>query len=192
VQVIAGIEGVLKSTTDDGVVIDSHGISFRVYSPASTLSIIGSPGERVFLHTYLHVKEDSLALYGFASAEERRMFEMLIGVSGIGPKLALSVLSVLNPERLSLAIASGDQDLLNSISGVGKKTAARLILELKGKFEQPEAGVPFPHEDLRAALISLGYSAAEVAGALADIPNDPDLALEEKVRLALRKFAQAA
>jgi len=189
--VIAGIEGVLKSTADDCVIIDSHGISFRIYSPTSTLSIIGSPGERVFLHTYLHVKEDGLTLYGFASAEERRMFEMLIGVSGIGPKVALSVLSVLNPERLSLAIATGDQDLLSSIPGVGKKTAARLILELKGKFEQLEAGVPFPHEDVRAALISLGYSAAEVAGALAEIPSDPKLTLEEKLRLALRKFAQA-
>ena len=189
---IAGIEGVLKSTADDCVIVDSHGICFRIYSPTSTLSIIGTPGERVFLHTYLHVKEDALTLYGFACAEERRMFEMLIGVSGIGPKVALSVLSVLKPDRLSLAIASGDQDLLSSIPGVGKKTAARLILELKGKFEQPEAGVPFPHEDVRAALINLGYSAAEVAGALADIPSDPDLGLEEKLRLALQKFAQAA
>jgi Holliday junction DNA helicase RuvA len=190
--VIAGIEGILASRGDDWIIVDVHGVSFRLYAATSTLSVVGSPGERVFLHTHLHVKEDSLTLYGFASAEELRMFGMLINVSGIGPKVALSVLSVLNPERLSLAIASGDQELLSSIPGVGKKTAGRLILELRGKFEEPGKAIPFPHEDVRTALMGLGYSAAEAADAIAGLPHDPELPLDEKIRLALRKFAQAA
>jgi len=108
------------------------------------------------------------------------MFELLIGVSGVGPKVALALLSALDPERLSLAVASGNQELLSSVSGVGKKTAARLVLELKGRFEQQTAAIPYPHEDVKAALLSLGYSAVEAMSAASSLPDSPDLSLEEK------------
>lgn len=186
---IAGIEGVLKSRGNGWAIIDVCGISFRIQTPTSTLSALGAPGGRVRLHTHLHVREDNLALYGFASAEEMRMFELLIGVSSVGPKVALSLLSAMDPERLAMAIASGDERLLSSVPGVGKKTAARLVLELKGKFEQAGAEIPYPHEDVRAVLASLGYSAAEAMSAIAALPRSPDLGLEEKVKLALKHFA---
>jgi len=189
--VIAGIEGILKSIGDDWAVIDVHGINFRLQAPTSTLSVLGPTGSKVYLYTHLQVREDSLSLFGFASAEEMRMFELLIGVSGIGPRVALALLSALKPERLSLAVATGNQELLNSVSGVGKKTAARLILELKGRFEQQTSAIPYPHEDVKAALLSLGYSAAEAMTATSSLPDSPDLSLEEKVRLALKSFTQA-
>ena len=191
-MMIAGIEGILKSRGIDWVVIDVSGISFRILSPASTLSVLGTPGDRVYLHTHLQVREDNLSLYGFASTEELRLFELLIGVSGIGPKVALALLSALSTEQLALAITSGNQELLNSISGIGKKTAARIVLELKGKFEQADTAISHPHEDVRAALISLGYSAAEATSAITTIPDSSDLTLEDKIKLALQHFTQTS
>lgn len=191
-MVIAGIEGVLKSRGDDWVIVDVGGVSFRLLAPTSTLGILGAVGDRIQLHTHLQVREDSLALYGFASAEELKLFEQLISVSGIGPKVALALLSALSPERFALAIASGNDELLSSISGIGKKTAARIVLELKGKFEQSSVAIPYPHEDVRAALVSLGYSAAEATSAIATLPDTPDLTLEDKIKLALRNFARSS
>lgn len=189
---IAGIEGILKSLSDNWVIIDVCGISFRLQASTSTLSVLGTPGDRIYLHTYLQVREDNLTLYGFFSVEEMRLFELLISVSGVGPKVALALLSALSPERLAQAIATGNEEILNSISGVGKKTAARLVLELRGKFEQAGPGMPYPHEDVKAALISLGYSAAEAIAAISAIPDSPDLTLENKIKLALQSFAQTS
>jgi Holliday junction DNA helicase RuvA len=187
---IAGIEGILKARGEEWVIIDVGGVSFHVQSPASTISKLGTPGARVQLHTHLHVREDVLALYGFASAEELKVFELLINVSGIGPKIALAILSAFNPEKFELAIVRGDVDLLSSVTGVGKKTAARLVLELKGKFEQLGIAAFSPHEDVRAALMSLGYSAAEAYSAVAALPDSPELSLEDKIKLALQHFAK--
>ena len=187
---IAGLEGILKSRGEDWIIIDVGGVSFRVQAPTSTLSKLGTPGARVQLHTHLHVREDILALYGFTSPEELRLFELLINVSGIGPKTALALLSAFNPERFELAIVRGDVDLLSSVTGVGKKTAARLVLELKGKFEQVGVAAYSPHEDVRAALMSMGYSAAEANSAIVSLPDSPDLSLEDKIKLALQHFAK--
>ena len=187
---IAGIEGILKSRGEDGVVVDVGGVSFRLQSPTSTISTLGIPGDRVKLHTHLHVREDNLSLYGFASSEELRLFELLIAVSGIGPKTALALLSALSPERFEFAIARGDVEILSSVSGVGKKTAARLVLELKGRFEQVSVASRSPHEDVKAALIGLGYSAAEANSAIVTLPDASDLSLEDKIKLALRHFAR--
>jgi len=187
---IAGIEGVLKSRGEDWVIVEVGGVSFRIQLPTSTLSVLGMPGDRVKLHTHLHVREDNLALYGFASPEELRVFELLISVSGIGPKIALALLSSLSPERFETAIVRGDVEVLSSVSGVGKKTAARLVLELKGKFEQLGVAALSSHDDVRAALMSLGYSAAEANSAVATIPDSPDFSLEDKIKLALQHFAK--
>jgi Holliday junction DNA helicase RuvA len=187
---IAGVEGILKSRSGDGVVVDVGGVSFRLQSPTSTISTLGIPGDRVKLHTHLHVREDNLSLYGFASSEELRLFEMVIAVSGIGPKTALALLSSLSPERFEVAIAQGDIEVLSSVSGVGKKTAARLVLELKGKFEHVGLASRSPQEDVKAALIGLGYSVAEANSATATLPDVSDLSLEDKIKLALRHFAR--
>jgi holliday junction DNA helicase RuvA len=187
---IAGIEGVLRSRGDDWIIVEVGGVSFHIHSPTSTLRVLGMPGDRVKLHTHLHVREDNLALYGFASSEELRVFELLINISGIGPKIALALLSSLKPERFENAIARGDIEALSSVPGVGKKTAARLVLELKGKFEQLGVVALSSHEDVRAALMSLGYSAAEANSAVATLPDSPDLSLEDKIKLALQHFAK--
>jgi len=186
---IAGIEGILKSRGEDGVVVDVGGVSFRLQSPTSTISTLGIPGDRVKLHTHLHVREDNLALYGFASSEELRLFELLIAVSGIALNRPCASFSS-QPERFEVAIARGDVEVLSSVSGVGKKTAARLVLELKGKFEQVGVASRSPQEDVKAALIGLGYSAAEANSAIATLPDVPDLALEDKIKLALQHFAR--
>jgi Holliday junction DNA helicase RuvA len=191
-MVIAGIEGTLKSIEDDSVIVEVGSVSLRLLTPASTLGVLGPCGSRVQLHTHLQVREESMALYGFASAEELRLFQLLITVSGIGPRLALSVLSGLSPERFALAVASGDTGTLSSIPGVGKKTAARIALELKGQFEKEELGLPYPHEDVKSALMGLGFSVAEATEAIAALPNPSDLPLEDKLKVALKHLSRVS
>ncbi len=190
---IASLHGRLESISDDGAIINVNGIGFQVYMPTSTLSTLGSRGQEVHIYTHLHLREDNATLYGFASPEELGLFEILIGVSGIGPKLALSMLSAMSVEQLSMAIATGNTDLLTAVPGIGKKIAARLVLELKDKIgaeliTAPAAQLAQENADVLAALTSLGYSVAEASRAVASLPSAPDLTLEEKIRLALGYF----
>jgi len=189
---IAGLEGKLQSRSTDGAIIKVGGVSLQVYMPSSTLSTLGAIGEAVHLHTHLHLREDNVALYGFATTEELELFRSLIGVSGVGPKVALAILSVLNPGQLALAIASGNVDLLSSVPGVGPKMAGRLALELKGKLEGIMVSAPAEGDaEVVAALTSLGYSASEAASALASLPDSAELSVEEKIKLALQYFASS-
>ena len=187
---IAGLEGKLQSRSTDGAIIKVGGVSLQVYMPASTLSTLGAIGEAVHLHTHLHLREDNVALYGFATTEELELFRSLIGVSGVGPKVALAILSALNPGQLALAIASGNVDLLSGVPGVGQKMAGRLALELKGKLEGIMISTPAEGDaEVVAALTSLGYNASEAASALASLPDSAELSVEEKIKLALQYFA---
>ncbi len=190
---IASLKGILGSLGSDGAVIDVNGIGFRVYMPTSTLSSLAGIGKEVHLHTYLHLREDSATLYGFASADELRLFQTLIGVSGLGPKLALAMLSAMSLEQLTLAIATGNRELLTVVPGVGKKVAERIILELKDKIAAGWVTVPAvefaeANVDVLAALTALGYSASEASRAVASLPADTELSLEKKVKLALQYF----
>lgn len=186
---IAGLHGTLQSRSADGAIIKVGGVSLQVFVPTSTLSALGAIGEEVHLHTHLHLREDNIALYGFSSLEELELFRMLIGVSGVGPKAALAMLSAMNPNQLTLAIATGNIDLLSQVPGVGKKMASRLALELKGKLESAWVGVsPEGNAEVIAALTSLGYSHAEAASAVSTLPDSPDLTVEDKIRLALQQF----
>ncbi len=190
---IASLYGKLESMGSDGAVINVGGIGFQVYMPTSTLSTLGKIGEEVKLHTYLHLREDNAALYGFASIEELGLFQNLISVSGLGPKLALAMLSAMNIERLTMAIATSSADLLTEIPGIGKKMANRLILELKDKIgagwiTAPAAQLAEENIDVLAALTSLGYSAAEATRAVGSLPADSKLSLEDKVKQALAYF----
>jgi Holliday junction DNA helicase RuvA len=164
-----------------------------VFLPTSTLSTMGRLGTEVKLFTHLHVREDILALYGFGSPDELRLFGVLTGVSGIGPKLGLSMLSVMNPDQLTMAIATGNADLLTTVPGIGKKIASRIVLELKDKIgagwiTTPQSESLQGNQDVLEALVSLGYSAAEAARAIANLPKSGNLPMEERITLALQYF----
>jgi Holliday junction DNA helicase RuvA len=190
---IATLEGILEYRGDDSVIINIGGIGFRVYVSGPTLSQLGAIKGKVSLYTHLHVREDDISLYGFASSEELTLFKSLISVSGIGSKLALSLLSALNPEKLVMAITSGDIDLLSQTPGIGKKMASRLIVELRGKLEKDwrEVALPLAPEraDVIAALTGLGYSVTEATKAISRVPDSDDLSLEDKIKMALQQMA---
>ncbi|MFW6118690.1 MAG: Holliday junction branch migration protein RuvA, partial [Chloroflexota bacterium] len=153
---IATLEGILEYRGNDSVVINVGGIGFRVYVSGSTLEQLGAVKGKVSLYTHLHVREDNISLYGFASGEELALFKNLISVSGVGSKAALALLSALNPEQLVMAITSGDIDLVSQTPGIGKKMAGRLVMELRGKLEKEwkETALPLAPEsaDVIAAL----------------------------------------
>ncbi len=130
---IAGVKGTIESIGSNWVIMDVGGISFQVFLPTSTLSTLSVVGQQAKLHTHLHVREDNLTLYGFGSARELALFQTLITVKGIGPKIGLAMLSAMDVDQLTMAIASGDANLLTAVPGIGKKTAERIILELKDK-----------------------------------------------------------
>jgi Holliday junction DNA helicase RuvA len=190
---IAGLQGVVESLGSDWAIVNVGGVGFRVYMPTSVLSTLGAVGESIKLHTHLHVKEDDISLYGFSSANELQLFETLIGVSGLGPRLALAMLSTMSVEQLTMAIATGSTALLTSVPGIGKKMAERLVLELKDKIGAgliaiPAARMAEEHAEVLAALTSLGYSVTEASQAVATLPRDSKLTLEEQVKLALQYF----
>jgi len=191
--VIASLHGKLESLGSEWAVINVGGIGFQVYMPTSTLSTLSTIGEEVKLYTHLHLKEDNATLYGFASADELGLFQTLITVSGLGPKLALAMLSAMNVEKLTMAIATGSTDLLTVVPGIGKKVANRLILELKDKIgagwiTTPAVALAQENADVLAALTSLGYSVSEANRAVATLPPSSDLSLEEKIKQALEYF----
>jgi len=188
---IASLQGVLESLGSDYAIINVGGVGFRVYMPTSVLSTLGRPGEEVRVFTHLHVKDDDLSFYGFGSADELTLFETLIGVSGLGPRLALAMLSTLTVNQLTIAIATGSTDLLTTVPGIGKKVASRVVLELKDKvgaglIATPAAQIAQENTDVLAALTSLGYSVAEASRAVATLPAASDLSIEERIKLALQ------
>jgi len=192
---IAAIEGTLELRGTQWVIIKVGGVSLQIYLPTSTLNQLGAEGERVQLYTHLHWREDSVALYGFLSQQELDLFKMLISVDGVGPKVALAMLSNLNPEQLVLAIASGNIDLLTQLPGIGTKTANRLVVELKSKLEKGWTGaissyLTQDNAEIIAVLTNLGYSASEATKAVASLPASSALALEDKIKLALQYLAK--
>ena len=189
---IASLHGKLESISTNFAIINVNGVGFLVYMPTSTVDTLGRIGYDVHLQTNLVVREDSLTLYGFATDDELELFQVLTGVSGLGPKLALAMLSSMSVEQLSTAIATDNIDLLTAIPGIGKKMANRLVLELKDKISAglisaPVAQLAEENTEVIAALTSLGYSIAEASRAVATLPES-DLPLEEKIKLALQFF----
>jgi Holliday junction DNA helicase RuvA len=194
---IAQLRGTLLSKTPAEVVVDVGGIGFRMLVPLSTFRDIGKEGETVRLLTYLHVREDALDLFGFVTGAERTIFRELISVSGIGPKLGLAVLSGLSPQIFHRAVVEEDLGLLTSISGIGKKTAQRMIVELKEKLSGLDVssiggtGEPGQEEtgDAVLALVSLGMQRATAREAVLKVQSEAggELPVEELVRRALRK-----
>jgi Holliday junction DNA helicase RuvA len=195
---IALLHGELHAKGMDWVIVQVGGIGFQVRVPASILDELGDVGETVRLYTRLLVRDDAMALYGFATPEQLELFDLLLGVTGIGPKSALTLLSSTAPETLRLAIAREDVDMLTRVPGIGRKTASRLILELKGRIDLGRLGLSggvalSPEQtELVDVLTNLGYTTAEARAAAAALPPEAKgQPLEERIRLALRYFGGA-
>lgn len=193
---LARLRGVVEEKGDDWAIVALGGAGIVASVPANTAASL-AVGEPAVLFTYLHVREDALTLYGFATRDELALFELLIGISGIGPRAALGLLSALDYAQLTTAIASGQAEVLRRVPGIGQKTAERLVLELRDKVvpPTPEDGLrpaqppPGRDEEVIAALVGLGYSQAESAAAAGAAP-DQGFPLEERIRLALGYFAR--
>lgn len=194
---IAQLTGVIAEKNSDSVVIDVGGVGFHVLTSASTLGNLPAGGEKVKLYTVFNVREDAMELFGFSTREEKQMFDKLRGVNGVGPKTALGILSALSVRDISLALLTGDANTLTKAPGIGKKTAQRLVLELKDKVSQAEvstaADVPAvarmqqssAAQEAIEALLALGYQSAEATVAVSKVQDKSDKA-DELIRLALR------
>lgn len=186
---IATLHGKLQARTDDALIVNVGGVGFRVRVSSGTLAQLDAVGSEVRLFTHLRVREDEMSLYGFATEDELRLFETLLTVSGIGPKVALGILAAASADTLRVAIAQGNLDVLTALPGIGKKTAQRLVLELKGKLDVSGLGevseLTPVDKDVLDALINLGYSAAEAARAARAVPPTTRT-LEERLRVALQ------
>ncbi|MDD2319932.1 MAG: Holliday junction branch migration protein RuvA [Geobacteraceae bacterium] len=194
---IALLTGKIAYKSPEYIILDVNGVGYRVQIPFSTYYEIPDGGAEISLNIYTHVKEDAISLYGFRTADEKLFFQLLISVSGIGPKLGKDILSNIQVNELAAAITRGDLARLSAVPGIGKKTAERLVLELKDKVAKldlaaaatggeqalPSAGI---EEDVASALINLGYKEAVVKKALAELRVSPDDSMEQVLKQALK------
>jgi len=190
--VIVGVRGILEAVGPDWVYLRVGGVTLQVFVPAATTGGLGPVGGEVHLVTDLRIRDDQPVLYGFPSTAAHNLFLLLTSVSGIGPRIALALLSALGAPGVSSAIAAGDVAALSTVRGVGRRTAGRIVLELKGKVEAGEAapGLPSAGDDAEiiSALVALGYSTNEARRAVAALEKSADLTLEDRLRLALQQF----
>jgi Holliday junction DNA helicase RuvA len=190
------VRGVVVAGGKDHLVVDvggaTGGLGLRVFVPEPTAAQF-RPDQAILLYTHLHVREDTLALYGFASDDELFMFELLLNVSGVGPKVALATLSVLTPDALRLALANDEPGIIARVPGIGKRTAQKIVLELKDKVQPTADGlaalaqVTDIDSEVIEALTALGYSVVEAQRAVQKLPKDV-VSIEERLRLALSQF----
>ena len=189
---IVGISGQLAAVGGDWVHLTVGGVTLQVYVPTADIANLGAVGSTLRLFTHLRIANDQPVLYGFTSPAALELFQATVGVSGVGPRLGLALLSGLGAAGLQQAITAGDVAALSGVSGIGRRTASRLVLELKGKLELADgdtAAGSFPADsdgELIAALTALGYSTAEARRAIANLEKSPEQTLEERLRLALR------
>lgn len=194
---IAAVRGILAGKTLDSALVNFGGVTLRIFAPLSALSKLNA-GEEVSLHTWLLVREDALALYGFESADDRDLFEQLLGVGGVGPRIGLALLSNMSAQTFREAVLAEDVTRLTAAPGVGRKLASRLVLELKPRFEKAGfGGAPIlagGGANVRAqvleALTGLGYPAGDAAAAVRTLPEDASGSLEDLILQALRALAR--
>lgn len=189
---IGKLTGILSEKNPPQIVVDCHGVGYEVDVPMSTFYNLPHTGETVSLLTHFVVREDAQILYGFGSTQERAAFRQLIKISGVGPRTALSILSGMGVDELAQAVSHQEAGRLTKVPGIGKKTAERLLLELKGKFG-PDLGTPVVatsdnQSDILQALVALGYSDKEAAAALKSLPAD--VGVSEGIKLALKTLAK--
>ena len=201
---ISYIRGELVAQYEDKVIVDVGGVGYGIYMSAQSMSKLPPVGSEVKIHTYLNVKEDSMQLFGFLTVDDLNVFKLLIGVSGIGPKGALAILSVMSTDDLRFAVLSDDAKAIAKAPGVGNKTAQRLIIELKDKLSLEDAfeqklshtqeavsgnGLKGIRNEAVEALVSLGYSSTEALKVLRDIEITEDSSVEDILKLALKQMA---
>ena len=192
---IASITGLVKAKKDNWVLVETGGLGYKVFVPDDVFNSLRI-GEQTFLYTHHHIKEDSQSLYGFFSSDEKELFELLLSISGIGPKVAISVLNSATINELRAAVVGDNPEILTGIAGIGAKTAKRIVLELKNKIKISDVksmGVESTnlgaHMDAHEALLKLGYNSVEARAALKMIPNSVKDS-DEKVRMALKNLGK--
>ncbi len=190
---IARLRGTVAAVGPDHLLVWVGGVGFRLFVPSPVLERVGEVGQVVELVTHLHVRENELTLYGFLAEEELELFELLLGVSGVGPKAAMATLSIVSPDALRQAVLREEPGILTRVPGIGPKTARAIIFHLKDKLVvlEGETGPLLTDQDAEVigALTALGFSIVEAQAALQQLPRDEELALEERVRLALAYLA---
>lgn len=197
---IYSLRGELVHFDSNSISVECGGVAYYCQTSYSTLSQIASLGSRVLVYTHMHIRQDALDLFAFADLGELACFRMLIGVSGVGPKAALSILSCMTPERFALCVASGDYKSITAAQGVGTKLAQRIVLELRDKVSKESAGKGFAAgaalnvglgagnaSEAVSALVVLGYAQADAASAVAAL--DPETPVEEMIKAGLKKLA---
>ena len=191
---ISGVRGEIVSKISGAVLVDLHGLILKVLTSQTTIGDIGAAGELVELKTHLYVREDQITLFGFASQDELELFELLMTVSGIGPRVALSVLSTARPNEIHHAIETEDVTLLSRVPGIGKKTANRIIFDLRGKLPEREetvlASISSSDQEALEALQALGYTFVEARTALGDVARFEGQTVEERVYSALQSLSR--
>ena len=187
---IGRLRGEIAEKGAETILLDVGGVGYEVAVTPATIATLPPVGQPAVLHTHLHVREDVMALYGFASADERSIFQTLLGVSGVGPKLALAVLATLRPDDLRHVVVADDAAALTAVPGVGQRSAQKLLLELRPKLELPESPLQAtgPVAEVREALEALGYQSAEIRDVLRDLP--PDATVEDSLRAALQELGK--
>ena len=190
---ISSVHGSISGVYDDFLIVEVGGVGLKIQATKSTCKQ-AKMGDKIFLYTHLVVREDLLALYGFESMEERDLYSMFLGVSGIGPRTSMSIISTLNPDTIRRAILENQVDVFSRVPGIGKKSAAKILLQLQGKIPADvlqQGGLVSGDVDTRVfeALTSLGYSVVEAQSALRSIPKEASCEVEERLRLALKYFS---
>ena len=182
------LRGALVSKRGDAILIDVGGVGYRVGMTPRSIAELPGTGQDIVIHTHLYVREDQMALYGFETTDERDLFGVLLGASGVGPKLALAILATLPPNQLQHAVLSEDAGALTAVPGIGKKTAQKLILDLKSRLDFPDAELSpsSPIAEVREALEGLGYQASEVREALGGLEEGDSV--ETMLRAALKRL----
>lgn len=188
---IGRLRGVIAEKGLDNVVLEVGGVGYVVSVSPRTLSDIPGIGEEAVLHTHLHVREDQLSLYGFDTTADKDLFSMLLGVSGVGPKVAMAILATMTYEQLSLAVTADDLVALTAVPGIGKRSAQKLLLELKPKLDVLDGPLTAsgPLGEVREALEGLGYGIDEIRGALAELPSD--LPVEALLKQSLQQLGRS-
>lgn len=188
---ISFLEGDVAERAAGRVVISVGGVGYDLLVPASTVAKLPPLGRPARVYTRMHVRDDSITLFGFASVDERELFDLLVTVNGVGPKVALAFLSVLSPEAFRRAVAAGDVAALTVVPGVGKKVSQRVVLDLKDKLGGDVIVVEGPLADVREALLSLGLTPQEASEAMRGVDPDSDRPVEDLLREALRHAGRA-
>lgn len=191
---IASLNGKIAQLERDSLVVEVGGIGYQVYVPGPVLDEL-RPGDSIRLFTYLVVRQDALALFGFENLEAREFFELLLSVNGVGPRLALSILSVLSPETIRRSVFNEQAEIFSRVPGVGKKTAQKILFHLQDKIKavaglEPVAAYSEVDGEVLNALTALGYSVVEAQAALQSIPRDTPQDVEIRLRLALQYFSK--